>query len=311
VTVIDSNAISDSNKAEPGFDDVVSVLLCIRCSYALAGLSSLDTCPECGLPVIDSINSQIIEPVDHQTIRKVRRGIAFWLSAFVVFLSLPMLVILWVASLTSGDFVTVLSVVFMTIPLYESFAWVVGVYLTTETTSLDAWRPESVWRRWARRFSLLELAVMVFLYLMIFSALNGAANNWPPGLVLTGFFLILLGRVVSMFLIGRWLPVVERAAGRGTNTASMIQLSSMAKLGAIVFSLLMLVLLIFNVSLIFDIDIPSGLGLVMFLGLVASVFGVWLTCLIATVGLFSLRNELQRRCDSVREKAALPVDSYK
>ncbi len=85
---------------ESGQSNISENLLCIGCGYNLRGLNEAMNCPECGKPVSQSPQSNLLHYCDPGWLEKIRLGVSVKLWSFLIF---------FVQSLVLGSLIPVFS----------------------------------------------------------------------------------------------------------------------------------------------------------------------------------------------------------
>jgi hypothetical protein len=247
---------------------------CVRCGYSLAGLKTSGKCPECALPISNSVFADRLEYASESYLQSLARGcrlaqiaplavllcfLTVWLSTFLV------------AMLTAGNPPNWLASIFFAtlaaVPALSMSAWLVGWWLLTPPThAVDVQGPENTARRWVRVCCVIE-AIALFLLSGLFLFINITAL--PPAvyipMVTIAGILLPLATLVHLFFAERYLrPLARRALIKGfDHKLSAHRLAWLLLLAPIVMSILGEI-------------VSAGPILSFFLALLAIPIAIWL-----------------------------------
>jgi len=285
---IDSN-LNDGQPpvVEPG-------LTCVCCQYCLTGRTSTQNCPECGLAVSESINPGIIHAGDIQTLRRIRRGLLLWIVSLAPWALVPLvigaLVFLARVIFRQQSLQTVQSIIgfcLLLIPIVSSALWLIGMYQATQSTRPPLQQRFTRARWWGRAGAWLEFAVLLIGYTVGFldTDILLSASKWIS-VLFGGVFAM---RMVSVGAISIWLIEVEQVVH--WERIQSVTLGGVARLAALFAGATSLgCFLTIAGTLGARSGVLMGAGVCVLVGL----FGLWLSSVLAWVGLTWARKALSR-----------------
>lgn len=158
---------------------------CVRCGYTLSGLKTNSKCPECALPIANSVFADRLEYADERYLKSLVIGAR--IAQIAPLAMLTMFVCVWVttplvAMAVGGMPPTWMIVLFQAsiaaVPPLCLFTWIAGWWLLTPPThAASPASRENTSRLWVRRLSVVE-GVAMFLLSGLFLVIN--IGSIPP-----------------------------------------------------------------------------------------------------------------------------------
>jgi hypothetical protein len=261
----------------PGF--VISDLGCLRCGYSLRTLARDGACPECGLPVRDSLNGRAFNPIDARRVAAVIRG-CLMLGVSVAMTCGSMLLYLFVYMTETEPWESA-ALAFAVWVAIEHVLWVVGGVQVTRGPTLSGGHCPGGLARSVRIATALNTACMLGVIgcmaaLMTSTGRREEVYLWALLPLTPATFLT---RAVAVGCLGGWL---SQLADNIERTRNAKEVQAIAWLAVITLTLLLLSILALLGSGGKDID-KLWIGLIVVFAVVSAWAVTWLLRFVVTL----------------------------
>ena len=135
---------------------------CTRCSYRLFGLPIETECPECGLPIAESIRPELLQFAPSAWVRKIKWGLVFnALSFFLipVAMFMPWILLAMNPNVSPMMMFAVLGLAILILPLVTAITFLIAIWFLTADEEQSLFNRQHLYCGTARVFGFAYLVV--------------------------------------------------------------------------------------------------------------------------------------------------------